>query len=512
MLPRASWKLVKANLHRRPAFRVTRKERVAIRAAREMVLRLAPSAAERCHLLPISSMQWSSVTMGVGDESIAIVDLEQANALSFFMARTDWLEHPIFTYVEFMIRAAEVLYDDGDLVLAYRVAHRANRRLQAYARTGTMWPNIPRPQAINADLPRFMESHAVLRGITAHELAHVMQNIGTCEAEPIFDAAEEAYHSAKYEEGRFAEGMIFNRYSKPDIIQKFVNGGFYDGDITLGVRLAERDNEITRYQINEVQADAIGLIAMTEAAASVDYDPEKLFRISLSNVEITEYLVALRRILPRLPRRTRDGHVLLQDSTLSARQSTIVRFVQILRDRPELAPEVAAYWSELSQSTIDFFEEWIANSKMEQIARRGSILARGGIHFGLAGQFPPYPDEDYFRQMPPQLRGDAIFKLAHLRVPSNFFCIEETYNEEHDPNSDPVPRGFSSALRDLADLSATEETLPGDVTRTAILRDGKDARFIEVLRSARTQVVNREIDLNWSAGFDCIFSRYIRAI
>jgi hypothetical protein len=112
VIPRASWRAIKDRLGRRQAFIATTVDRAAIRT----VIRNAHrhyAIARAGDVLPISTMQWSSVMMHHDGSHIALVDVEQANAVSFLFARMAWLEHPIFSYIEFMIRAAETFYDDG---------------------------------------------------------------------------------------------------------------------------------------------------------------------------------------------------------------------------------------------------------------------------------------------------------------------------------------------------------------------------------------------------------------
>ncbi len=214
----------------------------------------------------------------------------------------------------------------------------------------------------------------------------------------------------------------------------------------------------------------------------------------------------LRHILPQLPRGQRDGNVLIERSNLCARQSVFVRLVSQLRKSPDWGGDASAYWIRMSDQLIHQFEEMIMKGHLEQAAHRSAILARGGINMGLAGTLPPCPDKDYFERLDPVLRGNAYFCAAHLRLPSNIYRIEENFDWCESDEADPVAIGFASALRDLADVFAVEQSRPGDMHRQQIIRDGSDAAFIEVLRSARSQVVHREVNLNWAAGFQDKFT------
>ncbi len=502
MFPRTAWRTVKRRLRRRPAFSVDLEDRQAVRRARDFVRGYDAGAEARIHVLPINSMQWSSVVIGTGGHHLAVIDVEQANAVSFLMARSVWLEKPIFSYVEFMIRAAEVLFDDGDIRLAYRVAERANARLHAYARDTGDWPGISRPQAIEEDLVSVMRHAMVLRGITGHEIGHLLQKDEAPTPEALFQAARDAYDGGRFEEGRFDQTLLFDRYIKPETIQKFIADGKYDGDVTLGTRLTQRMPEIADHQQREVEADALGLLTATEAAAEAGVHPDRVFGILFGNFEATELLMMLRRLLPQLPRGTRDGHVLQQMSNLCARQTVFIRLIGAIREGPDWAGAAAPYWADLSEDLLARFEAMIGDGRMEQMALRATILARGGLNMGLQGEMPPHPGPDYFERLHPAMRGNLHFQLAHLTLPTALCRIEETHDWHPGDGFDGLATGFAAAIRDLADLFATDTGAPGDVATAVIRRDGSTDAFVEMLRSPRSQVFAREADPDWRNGFE----------
>lgn len=500
MIPRADWRAIKARLHRRPAFTVDLDERRAIRAVRSLVSDLMPDRGEALHLVPISSMQAASTVTTGGATRVAIIDIEQANALSFLMAREYWHERPIFSYVEFMIRAAETLYDDGEADLALAVSSRTNRRLRDYAAHHDALPEVPRPQVIDPTLIPLMQSYLILRFVAGHEMGHLLQATGAADL-PAFAAARRHYDAHRFEDSRFGDAeAIYDRYVKPISIQKFDDTGQFAGDATRGQDLMGRYERIVAQQQREVEADILGLIAATGAAAEAGLHPDAVFSVLVDLLEHCEFLMVLSTVLPQLPRGQKRGAIAPRMSSLVARKTVLVKAVVDAAAGEDWVPEVVAdYWRHVTTDLLEAAEDDIESGAAEQLALRATILLRGGLHIGIAGDMPPHPEAAVFESYPPALRGQLLFQHAHLRPGPDVYRIESHHEVDPQPGTSMVPVAFACAIRDLAEVAATPR--PRRLTAQGVLRGGSDADFVEALRSARTQVMARGLNPDWARGF-----------
>jgi len=129
-------------------------------------------------------------------------------------------------------------------------------------------------------------------------------------------------------------------------------------------------------------------------------------------------------------------------------------------------------------------------------------LCRGGIEVGLHGKLSdPLPD-DYHDLGP--FGGNLSMAYAHRQLPDWLFRIETSFDwEPDDAAADAVVYGFAGAIRDITEISASETRLRWSVGRRDIMREGSDAVFVELLRSARRQTVGWQND-TWWRGFETI--------
>ena len=461
------------------------------------------------NLLPISSMQAASAVVTVGGHSTAVVDVEQANAIEFLLARSLWQEMPLFSYVEFMIRAAEAAYDADDLAFAYRVSQTANARLQMHVITNGEYPYFPRPLVLNTVLIDVLQGGVTLSFIAAHECGHVLQRLSAHPFEDLFRLVEEAYRRTSSEPNRhMADGRVM-RYFKPETVMKFRDGE-YAGDATLGMKGYQFQGDREREKIAESQADAIGTLAATRAAMDAGVPASYLFVVLLTVLEAAEYFTTLRRTVPALPRGTRSGSVPFRPTDLLVRQSMLLSFIEAIRDGSVEAEEpIVSYWKAFDGDRLAFWRQLDGDVRLEQIANRPTVLARGGVHMGLQGELPPAPSEEDVAERYGPLAGAIFFNLAHLSAPSSAFRIEETFDWHPSTGMDGVANGFGAAMRDLTELSAKMPPAIDGVGGASVIRDGSDADFIELLRSARSQVRRREVNENWHDGFDSLFGPFV---
>jgi hypothetical protein len=386
VIPRASWRAIKDRLGRRQAFIATTVDRAAIRT----VIRNAHrhyAIARAGDVLPISTMQWSSVMMHHDGSHIALVDVEQANAVSFLFARMAWLEHPIFSFIEFMIRAAETFYDDGDLTLAAAIAERANDRLWAYCRYHETEARVLRPVAIDELLPTILKSRLILAFITGHEIGHLVQASEDPGTQPLFDWVA-ARHDA-INTDRKDPKLPFERFLEPEVTQKFDTDGVPTGFLIQTTKFARQFLHMRRQQIQETQADALGVILATQTAIDAGIAVEDLFGFFPKILEHTDMLMMLRRTVARLPRGEKSSAIATERSSLFARLCLYIKLVRGLRDGAVDAPaEVVAYWSGLAEQDLVTMERAANDGTLDVLAMRAALMCRGGIEVGLHGNCP----------------------------------------------------------------------------------------------------------------------------
>jgi hypothetical protein len=500
MIPRADWAAIKGRLTRTPALRVQSSDRRSIHAALKLLADHYPDARPFAHVLPVSTMQWSSVVIGRNGSHVAFVDVEQANALSLLLSRGFWLEMPIFSYVEFMIRAAEACYDDGDLPLAAALSERANARLREYCRHHDSGIFVPRPSVFDPILLDIMESRVVLGFIVGHELGHLLQQVGNPGVSPLFD-----WVAARYDQTDTDAGEEFSRmrFLGQEIVQKFDRDGKADGYVIQGTKMAPLFQAMRTQQIKEVQSDALGVIVASEAAMAAGIPVETMFGLFLTTLENTEMLMVLRRMLPRLPRGEKRAAIPLENTSLVARQFMFVRLARGLKDGSAPAPEpVLRYWSALPESGLTYFETLIDNGRLEQLGLRSAIMVRGGIELALQGHLAQQASAEDLIQRLGWAAGSLIVAQAHLSYPEEQYRVECSFDWNPESDSDGLLYGYGSAIRDICALASSERRSRSAVRRADVRRDGTDAAFIEFLRSARAQVFRRTLNPGWASGFE----------
>ena len=502
LTPRDDWRAIKARLRRTIGLRVGVRDRRSIRAARAFFARHYPSAAKHLTLLPISSMQWSSVVVSRNNTRVGFIDVEQANALGFLLSRSFWNELPLFSYVEFMVRAAETFFDDGDLPLAISVSEKANERLAEYSRVAADGVHIPRPKAMNFGLTEILQSNLLLSFIIGHEIGHLLQMENDDGVEELFRWVEKRFSEEQTDTSRKPARM---RFVLPEILQKFDDVGESAGFAVQGTKLARTMGGTLADQTREAQSDALGVLLATDVAREIGLPADVLFVVLMSALEHTEMLMSLKRLLPQLPRGTRKATISDRSTGLVARQMMFLRFALAMKSGEVAAPhECLDYWSTLSDETSTRWVTMRDSGRLEQMGLRPSVVARGGLEVGLQKML--HPDEQ--AQLIAQYglaAGGLITAQAHRRFPLQMYCIEDSFEGADD--TDGVLRGWGSAIRDLVEVTSTEIRARDCIRRREIADGEQRAGFVELLRSARTQVTQMAVDESWASGFE----PYLRA-
>lgn len=501
MIPRQAWQAIKKRLGRTPAGRVTAAHRAALHRLRAFIAINYPQIIDHINLVPISTMQWSSVVMSHEGAHVAFIDIEQANALELLLIRGFWGERPIISHVEFLIRAAEALYDDGDLPLAAAMTERANERLAAYSATQGAGTVIPRPKYFDEELLAIIDARLLLSFITGHEIAHILQQT---ENVPPFEMF--AWIADRYQELRFdksGDGPARERFLFPEILQKFDDLGQPNGIATLGMKMVGRMPAMVARLTGEVQADGLGLVVSSSAAIKAKISADTLFRILCMTLEYTEMLIMLRRLLPRLPRGMRRAAIAHEGTNLFARQMMLVRLVRGIRDGETPVPEpIRAFWNTFDSVALEHFETLGRDGRLEQHSLRSAVVARGGIEVGLNGTLAQHVTAaERIKKLGPAA-GGLIVGEAHRGFDEAYFLAEKHFDWNGKGEVDPVLMGFAHAFQDMSELAATEMRGKEQFSRASVLRDGNDEAFVEFLRSARSQIFRMEMNPDWKDGFE----------
>jgi hypothetical protein len=392
----------------------------------------------------------------------------------------------------------------GDILrrwLAAAIAERANDRLWAYCRYHETEAWVLRPVAIDELLPTILKSRLILAFITGHEIGHLVQASEDPGTQPLFDWVA-ARHDA-INTDRKDPKLPFERFLEPEVTQKFDTDGVPTGFSIQTTKFARQFLHMRRQQIQETQADALGVILATHTAIDAGIAVEDLFGFFPKILEHTDMLMMLRRTVARLPRGEKSSAIATERSSLFARLCLYLQLVRGLRDGAVDAPaEVVAYWSSLAEQDLVTMERAANDGTLDVLAMRAALMCRGGIEVGLHGKLSdPLPD-DYHDLGP--FGGNLSMAYAHRQLPDWLFRIETSFDwEPDDVAADAVVYGFAGAIRDITEISASETRLRWSVGRRDIMREGSDAVFVELLRSARRQTVGRQLD-TWWLGFETI--------
>lgn len=497
LAPRDDWRAIKAHLRRTTGLKVGIKDRRSIRDACAFMARHYPSTIKSLTLLPISSMQWSSVVMSRNNTRVGFIDVEQANAISFLLSRAFWNEKPLFSYIEFMVRAAETFFDDGDLPLAISVSEKANERLAAYSRITADGIHVPRPKSSSLGLIDILQSNLLLSFIIGHEIGHLLQMADNDGVEDLFEWVADRFAEEHTDTSSKIARM---RFVLPEIVQRFDQKGESSGFAVQGIKLAKTMHMTLRDQTREAQSDALGVILATEVARNIKLPADLMFIVLMSALEHTELLMSLKRLLPQLPRGELKATISDRSNGLVARQTMLLRFAIGLKSSEVDAPkECLDYWANLSD---DLLMRWVTmrdSGRLEQMGLRPSVIARGGLEVGLQKKLLPDQQEQLIAQYG-LAAGGLVTAQAHRRFPQQIYRIEDSF--EGADEIDGVIRGWGSAIRDLVEVTSTE-TRARDVIRIQNTADGEQrSRFVEALRSSRTQVKRMTVDENWASGFE----------
>jgi hypothetical protein len=460
-----------------------------VRAALELHF---PGALGDLRILPISTAEWTSELRTFDGISAIIFDLEQVNALDFLCAHQMAVEHPIFHFNEYLIRAAELLLGLGEDESAIRIANVNFEWLVRYSQHHKAFPAIPRPMSIVGllKLPDLLESTtpAFLLG---HEIGHYLSDrrLGPTEW---FSAIEGWWRKAEVFEMK--SGPAFARFIVPSILQKLDDNGLPCGNIVFGTKLMASMKEIQQSLIAESQADFVAIYVATIVAAKNKIDASDLFTFLLCGLVGLEQHLILRRLVERLPRSRERAAIELEFSRLHSRIFMLGRIIHAIRTRElEISKEISTYWRGLPRQIANQIS---SSMKLEKLSNRGElshIVARGGVYLGSGGPYPSHlpTSQELKVKYGPGLSGTMAALHAPFHAPKEIYDIGGQFDWSPEKDVDPSVVGFASAIREITSaLSLRTEVQPAFSFRPP---EGRD--LLDWVRCSRICIVGREFDV-----------------
>lgn len=186
---------VASRMRRNSAFHLTLESRNIIRRTIKYFTTHYPETMNTLKVLPISSTDWTSEYRTSGNSDIIVIDFEQINALRFSFALRSKLEHPIFHFIEFNIRASELLLGLRRPEAAKQLANASLHFLRQYSQIHGDSSSFPRPISIDGLTTAIpVIEHIIPSFIIGHEFGHHAYGE---RFEPIIAALKDTYEATE---------------------------------------------------------------------------------------------------------------------------------------------------------------------------------------------------------------------------------------------------------------------------------------------------------------------------
>lgn len=483
-VPRDVWAQLKHHFRRKTAFNVTSDERKAFRKALHALQDFLPESINTLNALPVSTTEWASSTYTIGNHRIALVDVEQANAMDFLVAKAFLKERPISFYTEFMVRAAEWCLNNGDIVNARAISDKCNKTLQNYSLANGSYPVIPRPHSGHKSISQLLEKNITLAFVTGHELGHLLQD----NINPTLTWIQNLYKRYESEPSKHSPKGQFSRFLKPECVQKFDNSGKSVGDVILGIKFINKWESQKQHLLREAHADCMGLISATDAAIDSDIPPEDLFTFLFLSLEASEMLMMLKRTLPRIPRAGEASAVAFEHSSLGFRRFVMITALKDIRLGALNSPtNVAEYWKRLPTKKIHSLIKMRDKGIFESASNRIVHISRAALHLSICRCLPPAPSAEQIRKQWGPFAGNGFFLNSFRKIPIPWLMIDMHNHWQPNDEDEPLPIGFASALHDVCNIFYHQTESFFDTKITGSFNQGDNVSF-EMVRHPRSQL------------------------
>lgn len=408
----------------------------------------------------MSTLEWTSEIRTSLGKVVIVLDVEQVNALTFFLSRELALERPLFHYVEYGIRVAEWLVGQGREGAALRLARQMEERLQRERERRGQGRWLPRPlHAEGVQLSvALSRANGLLAFVLGHEVGHYFSSQGTGPTEALTKIGE-IWHAQSHEEWRELQSARVHRFLKPDIRQKLNEEGLPAGTAFLGSHRIRQFPDKSRALIEESQCDFLGLVAFTWIALERELPADLVLPYLLTVLMVLERLSLIQRVVPQIPPEPRRGILDFGFSELPSRVLTFLFSVEAIRRGQLAAPDaVKEYWRSCEAHQLDLVQSPEAISSMVPTLQMSSVAARGAVYLGLGAEFPKEleSDAELLQKWGP-LAGGLMMERAPFRFGEGLYDLSMSGDQADESSLPGGLVGFATALRD-----ATEAILPRD--------------------------------------------------
>ncbi|WP_162915174.1 hypothetical protein [Desertibaculum subflavum] len=439
--------LLRGRLRRRRAFSVNLRDRRAARSTIEMIDSVFPNSCDDMFMFFVSSMEAQSELRGIENRKLLIFDVEQTNALGFSCALKFKFERPQFLYLEFMIRAAEMLISDGEESVAKRVSDLNLSRLMRYSMVLKKFPEIPRPIYFDGlDVAIMIMQNVLPHFLLSHEVGHFIWS--TDRATAWRKHIETIWRELSFSEDETSR-LSFQRFVLPDIEYVLGSDAEIVGSRTKGTQLRLAGINVEEKIREECFCDTLGLVIASKQAIEIGVSPSLLWFALTTILEGAEQLLLLRRLVDQLPRRGSRGVVSFPASKLPARLVIMRKMIDLFRSKTiEVGFNISKYWS-----NDDFFksEPFATEEDIERLAmrwHRSDIVARGGFILGTGAKFPKPDALKFDRNVYGPLAGTLSALWAPAMLKSEAYELLSHVNPES-TEFDPSLVGLGCAMRDV---------------------------------------------------------------
>lgn len=489
-LSRKEWQRLKLHFRRISSLRLKSKDRAVFRDTLQFICEWLSTENGDFRALPVSTIEWSSSVFKIGDKKIALVDVEQANAINFLLSRTFFSERPIFTYVEFMVRAAEASVTLGDRSVAISLSEICNKKLSDYANANGGPPQLDRPGVFHPHLEALIKKNISLAFVTGHEIGHLCHDDET----PTMQWARQLYQKHETEPGKYIPEKKFIRFLKPECVQKFDAHGHPSGDALLQIKFHKKFHLLERHLIEEAHADCIGLVAATHAALDTKITPDDLFWFLFLGLEASEMLMSLKRVIPRLPIEGKPSSVAYEHTSLGFRRFSLITAIRDLRNGKLEAPtEVREYWKTLPRKMLVSLIRLRDSSYVESGSNRTVHISRAALVYALTESLPDAPSENDIVEAWGSFASSGFFLASYTKIPKAWMEIDLHHTWKPNQRDEVLAVGFASALKDIASVIFTKDSgeVGGDNSLKRYAND--DDALLSYVRHPRAQVFYRRL-------------------
>jgi hypothetical protein len=416
-------------------------------------------------LLNVATTEWISEYRRTVPPLI-VLDCEQARAIAS-LAKLDLVgAPPFFHFLEFSIRAAEVLVSAGEIGSARTIVSSIRKAGAAFDRDW-MTPaprfSIEWDQRLRASAALPIVAHGFVLG---HELGHRLLDaeVQSDETSLLQQQIAKFYEENDSEPGKIMTQATFQSFIRPPIDVKISADGYMAGDATRGRFMMDHWDEMVAQQQQELFSDHIAIQTLSQICIAAGLHVEAALEAVIAFLMASDRLLQMRRIMDRTPRERRRAAVRFDESSLKVR----ITYLLHLARNPGLVgggDHIKGYWSNaVLRKRLPYLERLYGKSS---IADTNGHLARGAFCLSTGTNIP---DEVTLTKQLEEMDDINRFHFSTIYVPFQF--PRWMYNIEQ-----CTPERTEGVRKDVAGYAAGLRTVLGAIfgvdTRTTVDESSK---------------------------------------